>query len=147
MALSADTPRTYAGGFDPKFVSLPCTSNVTIYEGSFVGESTTAGTYRALNGADTFVGIAHEQVINPTSGSKRVKVRTSGVVRMAVTGASAVTDNGVTVYATDDGTLSLTSTSTSSSFGKVVRWVGTANGGSGSTVCDIYFEGVTFRSI
>jgi hypothetical protein len=147
MALSADTPRAYGSGVDPTFASLPCTSNVTIYEGSFVGESTTAGTYRALNGADTFAGIAHEQVINPTSGAKRVKVRTKGIVRMAVTGASAVTDNGVTVYATDDGTLSLTSTSTSSSFGKVLRWVGANNGGSGSTVCDVYFEGVTVRSL
>src|SRR5688500_16513356 len=134
MALSADTPRAYGSGVDPQFNSLPCTSNVTIYEGSAVGESTTAGTYRALNGADTFAGFAHEQVINPTSGTKRVKVRTKGIVRLAVTGASGNTDHGATVYASDDGTFTLTNTTTNSAIGKVFQWIT-------STTCDVYFEG------
>jgi hypothetical protein len=141
MALSADTPRSYGSGVEPIFVSLPCTSNVTIYEGSLVGESTTAGTVKALASADTiFWGIAHEQVINPSGGSKRCKIRAQGIVRMAVTGTSAVTSNGVSVYASDDGTLTLTSTTTSPKVGRIIRWVGTDNGGSGSTVCDVFFQ-------
>jgi hypothetical protein len=141
MALSADTPRTYGSGVQPVFVSLPCTSNVTIYEGSAVGETTTAGTVKPLATSDTiFWGFAHEQVVNPSGGTKRCKIRAQGIIRIAVTGASAVTDNGVSVFASDDGTFSLTSTTTTPKIGRVVRWVGTDNGGSGSTVCDVFFQ-------
>jgi hypothetical protein len=141
MALSADTPRTYGSGVQPVFVSLPCTSNVTIYEGSAVGETTTAGTVKALATSDTiFWGFAHEQVVNPSGGTKRCKIRAQGIIRIPVTGASAVTDNGVSVFASDDGTFSLTSTTTTPKIGRVVRWVGTDNGGSGSTVCDVFFQ-------
>jgi hypothetical protein len=146
MALSADTPRTYASGVDPIFISLPCTSNVTIYEGSAVGESTTAGTVKALATSDTiFWGFAHEQVVNPTSGTKRCKIRAQGIIRIAVTGASAVTNNGVSVFASDDGTFTLTSSTAFPKIGRVVRWVGTDNGGSGSTVCDVFFQANVLR--
>src|SRR6476469_8330691 len=113
MALSTDTPRAYGSGVEPTFTSLPCTSNVTIYEGSAVGQSGTAGTYRALVAADTFAGFAHEQVINPASGAKRVKVRQKGIVRLTVVGATAVTNNSETVYASADGTFTLSSTGNS----------------------------------
>lgn len=139
MALSADTPRTYGSGVDPTFTSLPMTSNVTIYEGSAVGESTTAGTYRALVAGDTFAGFAHEGAVNPTSGAVRVKVRQKGIVRLTVATASAVTNNGETVYASADGTFTLASTS-NSSIGKVVQWIT-------STTCDVYFEGAIVRSL
>lgn len=139
MALSADTPRAYKDGLAPNFVSLPCTSNVTIYEGSAVGESSSAGTYRALVAGDTFVGFAHEQVINPASGTKRVKVRTKGTIRIAVTGVSAVAQNGDTVYASADGTFTTSATS-NSSIGKIENWIT-------STTADVYFEGATHRSI
>ncbi len=146
MALSADAPRTYGSGVEPIFLSLPCTSNVTIYEGSLVGESTTAGTVKALATSDTiFWGIAHENVVNPSSGTKRCTIRSQGIVRMPVTGASADTNNGVSVYATDDNTLTLTSSTTFPKIGRVVRWVGTNNGGSGSTVCDVFFRGNELR--
>lgn len=133
MALSADAPRTYAAGYEPHFTSLPCTSNVTIYEGSAVGQSTTAGTFRALVAADTFAGFAHEQVINPSSGTKRVKVRQVGVARLAVTGATAVTGNTEKVYASADGTFTMSATG-NSYIGKIVQWVS-------SGVADVYFKG------
>lgn len=139
MALTADTPRAYGSGVEPTFTSLPCTSNVTIYEGSAVGQSGTAGTYRALVAGDTFAGFAHEQVINPSGGSKRVKVRQKGIVRLTVATASAVTNNSETVYASADGTFTLASTS-NSAIGKVVQWIS-------GTTCDVYFEGEIVKSI
>jgi len=139
MALSADASRTYGTGVQPTFSSLPMTSNVTIYQGSAVGESTTAGTYRALVAGDTFAGFAHEGQVNASGGSSRVKVRTKGIARLTVATASAVTQNGETVYASDDGTFTLASTS-NSSIGKVFQWIS-------GTTCDVYFEGVIVRSL
>jgi hypothetical protein len=147
MALSADTPRRYGSGVDPMFLSLPCTSNVTIYEGSAVAESTTAGTVKALAASDTvFWGFAHEQVVNASGGTKRCKVRSKGIIRIPVVGSTAVTDNGVDVYASDDGTFTLTSSTTFVKIGKVVQYVGTVDP-AGSTTCDVYFEATAVRSI
>jgi len=141
MALSADTPRSYMDNVDPVFASMPCTSNVTIYEGSAVAESTTAGTVKALAASDTvFWGFAHQQVVNPSSGTKRCIVRQQGIVRLTVAGASAVTDNGVAVYASDDGTFTLTSTTTYVQIGKVQNWIT-------STTCDVFFQAGVLRSI
>jgi len=139
MALSADTPRAYGSGVEPVFASLPLVSNVTVYEGSAIGESTTTGTYRALVAGDTFVGFAHEGAVNPSGGAVRVKVRQKGIARLTVATASAVTQNGETVYASADGTFTLASTS-NSSIGKVVQWIS-------GTTCDVYFEGAIVRSI
>jgi hypothetical protein len=139
MALAADTPRAYGSGVEPTFTSLPCTSAVTIYEGSAVGQSGTAGTYRALVAGDTFAGFAHEQVVNPTGGSKRVKVRQKGIVRLTVATASSVSNNSETVYASADGTFTLAATS-NSAIGKVVQWIV-------GTTCDVYFEGEIVKSI
>lgn len=139
MPLSADTPRAYGSGVEPNFASLPMTSNVTIYEGSAVGQSGTAGTYRALVATDTFAGFAHEGAVNASGGSTRVKVRQKGIVRLTVVGASAVTQNSETVYASADGTFTLSSTG-NSSIGKVQQWIS-------GTTCDVYFEGEIIRSL
>jgi len=133
MALSADAPRSYGDSVAPIFASLPCTSNVTIYEGSAVGQSTTAGTYRALVAGDTFAGFAHEGVVNPASGTKRVNVRQQGIARLVVVGATANTNNSEKVYASDDGTFTLTVTS-NSYIGKVQQHIT-------STTCDVMFRG------
>jgi hypothetical protein len=139
MALSADTPRAYGSGVQPTFNSLPCVSNVTIYEGSAVGESSSTGTYRALVAGDTFVGFAHENVVNPTSGTKRVKVRQKGIIRLSITGVTGVADHGDAVYASADGTFTKSSTS-NSQIGKILQWIT-------GTTADVYFEGLTIRSI
>lgn len=138
-ALSADTPRPYGSGVQPTFTSLPLSSAVTVYEGSAVGEATTTGIYRALVAGDTFVGFAHENAVNPSGGAVRVKVRQRGTVRLTVLTASAVTQNGETVYASSSGDFTLASTS-NSSIGKVVQWIT-------GTTCDVYFEGAIIRSL
>ena len=141
MALSADTPRSYMDNVDPVFASMPCTSNVTIYEGSAVAESTTAGTVKALAASDTvFWGFCHQQIINASGGTKRCIIRQQGIVRLTVVGATAVTDNGVAVYASDDGTFTLTSTSVNLQIGKVQTWII-------GTTCDVFFQGTALRSI
>ncbi len=149
MALSADTPRRYAGDPRPQFLSLPCKSNVTIYEGSAVAEDSTNGTVKVMAASDTvFWGFAHEQVVNPTSGTKRCKIRSKGIIRLAVTEHVDRARRSQVLYCSDDGTFTLTSSTTFLQIGKVVRWVGANdNAADSSTTCDVYFEGGPVRSI
>lgn len=141
--LSKDTPRVFKG---PCTVNeLPIIANDIIYAGAAVGESTTAGTMRPLVGADTFWGFALEKCDNTggAASAKRVKIYDDGIVELAVTGASADTDNGVAVYASDDNTFTLTSSTAHTQIGKVNRY----SGKGGTTVCEVYFQGAAKRSI
>lgn len=119
MALSADTPRKVLGGH---WVDYPMLASATIYEGSLVGLS--SGYARALTALDTFVGIAQKGCVETTAanGGETCRVR-AGVWREEFTLASvAITDVGKPVYATDDGTLSLTP-GAYSAVGKVIRYI------------------------
>lgn len=82
-------------------------------------------------------------VIEPSDGNNdhltgsstynyKVVCRGGIIARWAVTGASAATDNGKLVYATDGQTLTLTQPATGLPQGFIVNWVS-------STTCDIYF--------
>ena len=118
MALTADTPRKVMGGH---WVDYPMLASATIYEGSLVGAS--SGYARALTAGDTFLGIAQKGCVETTAanGGEYVRVR-SGVWREEFALAGAITDIGKPVYASDDGTLSLTG-AFYSPVGKVVRYV------------------------
>lgn len=65
------------------------------------------------------------------NGTYKAVVRGGVIVRWSVTGASAVTDTGKYVYATDGQTLTLTQPSTGLPHGVVVNWIS-------STTCDVY---------
>lgn len=120
MALSANTPRNWALGEDSE---LGVAASATIYEGSAVG--LTAGYARALAAGDTFVGFALAKAVDTSAvaGTINVRVRASGLVELTITSV-AVTDIGKPVYASDDGTFTLTQGS-SSYIGKVRRVSGT----------------------
>lgn len=117
MALSANTPRAYELGDSN---SLPVKASSVIYVGSAVG--LTAGYARALVAGDTFGGFSQESVTGTSSdGGARVGVKSRGLIQLSVTSV-AVTDIGADVYASDDGTFTLTSTS-NTLVGKVHRFV------------------------
>jgi hypothetical protein len=134
MALSADTPRKYEIG---DVNELTVASGVTIYEGAFVFALKSSGEAVVATPAistHSFVGIA---VSGATAGNK-VRVKESGKVEMAVTGASAASV-GAIVYASDDGTLTVTA-STNVPVGYVHRNVA-------STVCIVKFSSSAERDI
>ncbi len=138
MALALNTPRNYYLG---DFTDLPA-SAVHIYEGAAIG--LTSGYARGLVAGDVFQGFADRECDNSagSAGDLNVKVRRSGYVELAVTGASAVTDAGSPVYASADGTFTLTA-STNSYIGIVEKWVS-------STTCIVRFEGIgssTFTNV
>lgn len=130
---SSDIKRDFDASVDPWFQEWGATASDIIYEGSAVGLNT-SGYAKPAAIADMFAGFAAVQCDNSAgaAAAKKVKVRTQGMVKMAVTNASAITDRGDGVYLSDDDTLTLTSTSMKL-IGKVVRHIS-------STTCLVFFE-------
>lgn len=128
MALSANTPRVYEIG---ELNDLPVKATSVIYEGSAVG--ITSGYARALVAGDIFVGFAQAKVTGGAAdGDTRVNARIRGLIKLTIT-SIAVTDIGKPVYASADGTFTLTQ-STNSRIGTVHRYVTT-------DTCIVSFEG------
>lgn len=109
MALSTNTPRTFCTDGVADFAVA---ASSTIYEGSLLGLA--SGYVRALQAGDVFVGVSTEYIDNSagSAGDKRVHAYTTRPFEMALSGV-AVTDIGAPVYASDDGTLTLTEGSNS----------------------------------
>jgi hypothetical protein len=137
---ASNIKRPYELEVDPKFNDLPVIAADIIYEGSAVGDNG-SGLARPLVAADVFLGFSIAKADNSAGAASdiAVRVRQRGVVQLTVTGVASADDVGSTVYASDDDTFTLTSTS-NTAIGKVVRWVS-------STTCLVYFEGAQVRSI
>lgn len=135
--LAENKPRAYEMG---EYNELPVSASDIIYEGAAVGENG-SGYFRPLVAADPFAGFAVDKADNSAgaAGAVNVKVKQEGFIELDVTGVTAVTDEGSTVYASDDDTFTLTS-SGNSAIGKIVRYV------SGTKVL-VYFEAASVRSL
>jgi hypothetical protein len=128
MALSANTPRTYEFG---ELNDLPVKASSTIYQGSAVG--ITSGYARALVAGDIFTGFATAKAVGGSAdGDVKVNVQVKGLIKLTIT-SIAVTDIGKPVYASADGTFTLTQ-STNSRIGTVHRYVTT-------DTCVVAFDG------
>lgn len=138
MALSADQPRAYDADVEPMFNELPVQASAVCYAGGALSHDSN-GDVGPLDGSETFIGFAEQQVTGTTAGAKTVKVRQKGAIQIAVTGVDDPNDIGATVYATADNTFTLSSTG-GAAIGKVIRHVS-------STTCVVYFEGAQIRSI
>jgi hypothetical protein len=135
--LAADKSRAYELG---DIQELPVVATDIIYEGAAVGDNA-SGYARPLVAADPFLGFAESKVDNSAgaAGDKNVRVRVRGQIVLSVTGVTGVGDVGETVYASDDDTFTLTSTS-NTAIGKVARYI------SGTAVV-VAFEALPHRSI
>ena len=136
--LAKDTPRAYELGTQD-LNDVPIITDDIVYEGAACGFSSSR--IRPLVAADVFAGFAKEQCDNDggAAGAKDVKMIARGKVVLSVTGVTAITDVGSTVYATDDDTFTLTS-SGATAIGKILRWI------SGTSVV-VAFETPALRSI
>lgn len=125
--LTKDTPRrerNVRDGGQPYVL----TNAVTVYRGSLIGLVRSTG--RATKWSDTagldFLGFADKGATGDTSATPPVDVQVddSGKVleQVAVTGASAITDNGDWVYAADDGSFTLTPSVNVGPIAKVLKW-------------------------
>jgi len=143
MALSADQTRRYETLPHRPLVEYPVLASSTIYAGAAVGESSTTGLVRGLVAADTFKGFAVAQADNSAGASSdiSVDVYASGTVELTVVGITAISDEGSSVYASADGTFTLSSTG-NSIIGKITRVVSTS-----ATTAMVRFESDSLRSI
>ena len=142
MALSRDTSRNYDPAIPPMFADIPMTSAATAYEGAAVTDDGGNGLVDgALVTNETFLGFVEHGKVNPTGGDYRVRIRQQGIVKdLPVTGLDANTDLGVAVYATDNGTFTLTA-SGALQIGKVQAYKGKSGYG------DVFFQGTVARSV
>ncbi len=110
MALTAS--REVDRYVDQELRAIPVKGSTKIYKGALVG--LTSGYARGLVAGDAFAGIAYEEVDNTagSDGGKLVRVFTLGDFEHAL-GSASRANNGAAVYASDDATLTLTSTNNS----------------------------------
>lgn len=123
--LAANTPRAYEGGNRNE---IPMIASDIIYEGAAVGIVTASGHARPLVAADAFAGFAEAKADNSAGAAAAINVRvvTNGLIELPI-GSLAITNIGAAVYASDDNTFTLTSTS-NTKIGKVHRFVSSGVG-------------------
>ncbi len=135
--LTKNEPRSYQIGDNEDYQVIAAD---IIYEGAAVGENG-SGYARPLVAADPFLGFAERMADNSagSAGDINVTVKERGKVVVNVVGASAITANDrPAVYASDDNTFTLTSTS-NSLIGYVSRWVS-------GTQCVVEFDALAVKA-
>jgi hypothetical protein len=126
MALDRDTPIVQELG---PIGEYPVALEARIFEGAAVGKDDGTGFARPLEAGDLFLGFSESQADNRTGESGgEINVRTvqRGKRELAISGLAA-TDLGADVYASDDGTFTLTPGS-NSFVGNVIRYVSSGVG-------------------
>jgi len=104
MALSASTQRDEKPG---EIVAYPVKSATTIYKGSMVMIDGTGYAVKATIAGGLFKGIAIEEVINPSGGTKVVRVLKRGLHKFAKTGTITQANVGQPLKVYDDDTVAL----------------------------------------
>lgn len=139
MALSADAARHY--GLEEERIEGTYPAQVDVTYGGSAMSFDANGDCGPLLTSETFAGFAVAKVDNSggSAGDKDVQVYTQGLIVLTVTGLNDHNDVGVTVYATDDNTFTLT-TSGGLAIGKLHRWISGTSG-------VVRFQGATVRSL
>lgn len=113
-ALTARKTRDYEQGYPALWNSIEVKDNVTIFAGSAVSVDSGDGRARALVITDAFFAGFSEQTIDSTTpaslaaGALEVRVRSKGAIKAVITGLSAITSIGASVYMTNDNDFTLT---------------------------------------
>ena len=116
MALSADTPRTYSGTLTESAQPVQGTSNC--YAGAALTRDSN-GEVGPATATETFAGFCKKKAVGVSAGDCNVALYDSGCIELTVTGVGDNDDIGDIVYATDDATFTLTSSTTYIAIGRV----------------------------
>jgi hypothetical protein len=114
MALTANREVQFYAA--QELIDIPVDDDVVVYKGAFVGRNRSTGYARALVAGDEFLGIAYRQADNTISGHTAggITVRLHQSIDIVHTLSGVATgDIGKDVYASDDGTLTLSPTGNS----------------------------------
>ncbi len=97
------------------YAYLPLAAGAKVFRHTFIGQVSGSNTFRALVALDKFAGVALDSSDNTggAAAAKDVQVRREGRLMETVTGATASTALGTSVYASADDTLTTTSASNS----------------------------------
>lgn len=111
MALQANQTRRHIIGDKNQ---LPVAATVRIFQGGAVGENN-AGYARPLNAGDAFCGFSEAEADNREGANGEIDVflKQRGRIELDVVGADITSNDHPAVYASDDGTFTLTATSNS----------------------------------
>ena len=128
MALIKSTPRTFRGAVTVADLDEPVVASDIIYEGAALTDAGGAGVVGPCVGTETFRGFAMAERDNSAgaAGALKVPVRREGEVLLTIS-SLAQTDVGVTIYASDDGTFTKTSTS-NCAIGVLTEYVSSTQG-------------------
>ncbi|MEO0478423.1 MAG: hypothetical protein AAF196_02985 [Planctomycetota bacterium] len=104
--LAEDATRTYLEGHPTRMASHPMAAGV-IYHGSAVIVNRTAGQDGlagplTFNAEHVFVGFAEEHAEASEDGERRVRCRSTGVIRVPISGGVVPEDLGRQIYLDDD---------------------------------------------
>lgn len=140
MALSKDTQLLFRGAVTAPDLLMPCVAADIIYQHAALTDAGGAGYVGPLVGTEAFRGFALANRDNSTgaAGAVKVPVRRKGEVLLTISGL-AQTDIGVTIYGSDDGTFTKTSTS-NCAIGILVEVVSSTQGW-------VAFEAADLRSL
>jgi hypothetical protein len=143
MALTADKVRNYDASIAPMFADIPGKVSTTFYEGGACTDDGGNGEADVLTASEAFLGFVERQVItNSTTSDINVRLRQQGILKdVAVAGLDADTDLGVAVYAINNDSFTLTSSTTHVQIGKVQGYKGVSGYG------DVFFQAAIVRSI
>ncbi len=120
--LAANKTRDYQMGDKEEY---PVIASDIIYQGAAVGENG-SGYARPLVAQDPFLGFAEAKADNSAgaAGAINVNVRKRGNIILPISGLAITANDHPPVYASDDDTFTLTSTS-NTKIGWVSRWIST----------------------
>lgn len=121
---ASDIVRDYQVGDNEDY---PVVASDIIYEGSAVGEDD-SGYAQPLVAAQAFLGFATRKADNSAgaAGDITVNVKTSGRVVLPIAALAITANDRPAVYASDDNTFTLTSTS-NTKIGWVSHWIATGS--------------------
>jgi hypothetical protein len=123
LAVDKLRPRYWSG--TPITSEFPVIASDIIYRGAAVGENG-SGYARPLVAADPFLGFAESRIDNSAgaAGDKTVFVLQKGFIELPIAALAITANDRPAVYASDDDTFTLTSTS-NTLIGYVDRWIST----------------------
>jgi len=143
MALTANAVRDYSTGFFGRLNDLEVADNVHIFVGAALSEAVD-GRAEPLVAGSPFLGFAlNEKDSTPATigaGDLEVWVQEAGEAHLIVAGVTALTDIGAPVYASDDGTFTLTALG-NSQIGSIKRVRDVT-----STLCVVAFQSDALRN-